>query len=480
MSVAETSGRTAGNGAGTSKPANGNDAEAGACQAGAPVNSLAGRGVFADDYRESPSWLDDIAPYTAAPVDLPESADVVVIGSGYTGLNAALETARAGRKTVVIDSGDMGHGCSTRNGGQISTSIKPTLEILTQKVGLEKAKAIRQEGVNALNWIEDFVGREGIDCDLRRVGRFHAAHTPAQYEALAKSAELGRRQEGIDAVVVPQEEQRRELGTDTYFGGVVYTRHASLHPAKYHRGLLDKVAVAGAILVPHCAATALVDEKGGMRVVTAKGEIRAKDVVVATNGYTTSLTPWLKRRIIPIGSYIIASEELPRDLVDELFPTDRIASDTCRVIYYYRASPDRKRIVFGGRVSADEIDPRISGPLLHRDMVRIFPQLRDYRISRSWHGTVAYSFDELAHIGSRGRVHYSMSYCGSGVSMASYLGMRTGQKVLGLAEGKTGFDGMPFPTRPFYTGNPWFLPWIVAWYRWRDQQECRKALGTRG
>lgn len=475
MSVAEASGEAAGKGANISEPA-----ERDISQGKSGTNPLAGRGVFADDYRESPSWLDDLGPFTAVTSDLPESADVVVIGSGYTGLNTALETVRAGRKTVVLDVGDMGHGCSTRNGGQISTSVKPSLEALTRKVGAEKAKAVRQEGVNALSWIEDFVGREGIDCDFRRVGRFHAAHTPDHYEDLARTAERGLREEGTEAVVVPRSEQRRELGTDSYFGGVVYTRHASLHPAKYHRGLLEKAEAAGAVLVPNCEATGLIEEKDGVRVVTAKGEIRARDVMVATNGYTTNLTPWLKRRIIPIGSYIIATEELPPDLVDELFPTDRIASDTCRVVYYYRASPDRKRIVFGGRVSADEVDPRISGPLLHRDMVRIFPQLRDTRISRSWLGTVAYSFDELAHIGSRGRVHHALSYCGSGVSMASYLGMRSGQKILGLAEGKTGFDGMPFPTRPFYTGNPWFLPWIVSWYRWRDQQECRKALGTRG
>ncbi len=148
-----------------------------------------------------------------------------------------------------------------------------------------------------------------------------------------------------------------------------------------------------------------------------------------------------------------------------LFPTGRIASDTCRVVYYYRASPDRRRVIFGGRVSATETDPRVSAPRLRAAMVRLFPELAGAGISHSWMGTVAYSFDTLAHCGVHEGIHYAAAYCGSGVSMASYLGMRTGQKVLGLAEGRTAFDDLPFPTRPLYAGRPWFLPALVAWYR---------------
>ena len=206
-----------------------------------------------------------------------------------------------------------------------------------------------------------------------------------------------------------------------------------------------------------------------------KASIEARDLVVATNGYTTKLTPWLKRRIIPIGSYIIATEPLDRALIDQLFPTDRIASDTCRVVYYYRASPDRTRILFGGRVSAFETDPKVSGPRLHADMCRIFPELSDTKISHSWMGKVAYSFDELAHTGTHDGTHYAMAYCGSGVSMASYLGMRMGQRILGRSEGKTAFDDLPFPTRPLYNGSPWFLPSVVAWYRWRDRLEFQRS-----
>jgi glycine/D-amino acid oxidase-like deaminating enzyme len=161
--------------------------------------------------------------------------------------------------------------------------------------------------------------------------------------------------------------------------------------------------------------------------------------------------------------------------MNTLFPRDRIASDTCKVVYYYRASPDRKRILFGGRVSARETNTAISGLKLYQDLCRIFPELSSYKITHSWMGFVAYTFDELAHTGVHDGVHYAMGYCGSGVSMASYLGMRLGQKVLGLKEGQTAFDGLPQPTRPFYSGKPWFLPAAVGWYRWRDRLQYQVA-----
>lgn len=424
-----------------------------------------------DGFKETPYWWDEVPPPALPPRDLPSSADVVVIGSGYTGLNAALETARGGRSTLVLDAEAAGWGCSTRNGGQISTSVKPSLEQLARRHGQERARAIRREGNAALDWIEDFVEREAIDCDFQRSGRFHAAHTARHYDALLREIDALKRSEGIEAFAVPRAEQRRELGSNAYHGGVVYPRHAALHPAKYHKGLLARALEAGAEVIGHCPVLAIERGAGGSRLATAKGSVTARDVVVATNGYCGALTPWLRRRVIPIGSYVIATEPLPRPLVDRLFPTDRIASDTCRVVYYYRASPDRSRILFGGRVSARETDPKISGPLLHAELSRRFPELAGTGLSHSWAGTVAYSFDQIAHTGIHDGIHYAMGYCGSGVSMASYLGMRVGLRVLGRAEGRTAFDDLPFPTRPLYFGTPWFLPLVVAWYRWRDRFE---------
>jgi glycine/D-amino acid oxidase-like deaminating enzyme len=433
-----------------------------------------GKGLL-PNFSQQPYWRDQLGQSPTLPEQPLQNVDVLIVGSGYTGLNAAIETVRGGRSTLVLDAGDPGFGCSTRNGGQISTSVKPSLEKLTRKYGAEKANAIRQEGENALRWIEERILAEKIECDFKRSGRYHAAHTPHHYEELARDAEKLGREEGIDTHVVSRSEQLSELGSDSYFGGVVFARHASLDPAKYHRGLLQCATDAGVHVTGLCAVSNIKQTATGFTVATQKGKVTAKNVIVATNGYTTGLTPWLHRRVIPIGSYMIATEPLPTALVDRLFPTDRIASDTCKVVYYYRASPDRQRILFGGRVSATEIDPAISGPRLHDSMCRIFPELRDYGVSHSWSGTVAYSFDELAHTGIHEGVHYAMGYCGSGVSMASYLGMRLGQKVLGLKEGQTAFDGLSFPTRPFYTGKPWFLPTVVAWYRWNDRRQCNQA-----
>ncbi len=426
--------------------------------------------LFADDFKEESYWWDAVPRPDLKGGELPSKADLLVVGSGYTGLCAALTAARGGRQTVVVDAEDAGYGCSTRNGGQVAEGIKPYSDELTKKYGAARAAAIEREGAQALQWIGEFVAEEKIDCAYNVCGRFHAAHSQRHFEEQQKQLSSASPGKSSDVYVVPRERLREELGTDAYYGGLVIPKHASLDPAKYHRGLLERAQSAGVDVVSHCRVNNITRTSGGFRVETERGMVEADDVIIATNGYTSPLTPWQRRRVIPIGSYIIATEELSPDLMNRLMPQDRMISDTRKVVYYYRASPDRKRILFGGRVSHSETDPRRSAPLLHADLVKLFPELAETRISHSWVGFVAYTFDNLPHVGVHDGAHFAMGYCGTGVAMASYLGMRTGQKVLGQDEGQTAFDGMSFQTRPFYTGNPWFLGAAVRYYRWRDNR----------
>ena len=377
--------------------------------------------------------------------------------------------ARDGRSTLVFDAEDAGFGCSTRNGGQISTSVKPSLAELTQKYGAETGFAILKEGHSALSWMAEFVAREEIDCDFIVPGRFHAAHTPKAFDALVKHATSQPKGLEVPYTIVNRADQRSEIGTDSYHGGIVYESHASVDPGRYHQGLLVRATAAGAVIAPHCRVAAVERSGQGFLVRTPRGDVQARDVVIATNGYTSALTPWLQRRVIPIGSYVIATEPMEPDLMDRVMPTNRIISDSRKVVYYYRPSPDRTRIVFGGRVSSSETDTHQSGMRLKHDLDQLFPELRGIRVSHSWMGLVAYTFDTMANVGQRDGMYYAMGYCGSGVSMASYLGMRVGQQVLGRAEGKTAFDGVPMSTRPLYTGRPWFLPASVAWFRFLDR-----------
>ncbi len=425
--------------------------------------------AFAEDFKTDPYWWERTPRPKLETVAFPKAVDVAVVGSGYTGLCAALQTARGGRETIVFDAQAAGWGCSTRNGGQVSTSVKGEYDDLVRRHGEAAARAVLKDGRNALDWLGTFIADEAVDCDFRTVGRFHAAHTPGRYRVLERNYAKLPRDLGIEAHLVPRSDQHAELGSDAYHGGVVYPDHASLDPARYHHGLLDRALASGVSVVDNCAVTAIEGTGSGFRLATARGELTARDVVLATNGYSGAVVPWLRRRVIPIGSYIIATEPLAPGLMDRLIPKDRVISDTRRLVYYYRASPDRRRMLFGGRVSFAETDPRRSAPRLRAEMVRLFPDLVGARISHSWVGFVAYTFDTLAHIGQHSGTHYAAGYCGSGVSMASYLGMRLGRNVLGLDDRPTGLERLAFQTRPLYTGNPWFLAPTVMFYRWCDR-----------
>ena len=279
----------------------------------------------------------------------------------------------------------------------------------------------------------------------------------------------------VERVHLGRERVREEMASDYYYGGMVVEYAGKIHPSLYHKGLLAAARRAGATLCAE-ARVERIDTNGAGRVLhTARGAVKAGEVIVATNGYTGPLTPRLRRRILPIASHIIATEPLPADLARSLIPKGRTLSDTPRVLTYYRMSPDGTRMVFGGRARFTQVSPEVSAPLLYEMMCARFPQLRGSKVTHAWTGNTGFTFDYLPHMGVDGGLHYCMGCNGSGIAMMSYLGWQTARKIIGGSNRICAFDRPEFPTRPFYTGNPWFLPLVGAIYRAQDRLDRMRA-----
>jgi len=413
-----------------------------------------------------PLWMENAVIAPPATRELPGRVDVLIVGAGYTGLSAARETAAAGRSTLVLEGGALGAGCSSRNGGQVAYSIKPSFAALKAKHGADVGFRICREGFDAVAYLRS-LSRE-IDCGWRDDGCFFGAHTATHFERMVRDAENQPRGLEQRISVVSRAEQQSEIASDFYHGGCVYPDDASVDPARLLLGLLGRARDSGASVVDLCPVNALKATREGFEVLTPRGVIHARQVLLATNGYSGSLSPWHRRRVIPIGSYQIATEPLGADRIRSLIPRGRNIVDSRRVVVYFRPSADGERIVFGGRAALAETDPLACVPRLRQMMERIFPQLHSVRLSHAWAGWVAYTFDTLPHLGRHEGVYYCMGYCGQGVPLAPYFGRRIGQQMLGLVEGRTALDGLPFPSRPYYHGKPWFLAPSVFAYRLAD------------
>jgi glycine/D-amino acid oxidase-like deaminating enzyme len=425
--------------------------------------------IYADDFAPQSYWADDAPLPAPADEPLPVAVDVLIIGAGYTGLTAARETALAGRSTLVLDAAAIGGGCSSRNGGQVAFSIKPSFEALAAAHGADIARRIHLEGFEATRALRELVRTERIDCDWRDAGGFWGAHTQRHFEALCRELESQPPGLAVPFTLVPRTAQSAEIGSSFYHGGAVFPDDASIHPARLLRALHERAVEAGARVRGHSEVVGLDRQADGFAVATASGSLRARQVLLATNGYTGRLSPWHRRRVVPIGSYIIVTEPLPPALMARLIPRGRNVTDTRRVVVYYRVSPDGRRIVFGGRAAAGEQDVRRCVPRLRAMLAEIFPELAEVRISRAWMGFVGFTFDYLPHIGQRDRLAYCMGYCGSGIPLATYYGRKIGLALAGRAGGETALDGLEFPARPYYGGWPWFLPVAVLSYRLRDR-----------
>lgn len=429
--------------------------------------------AFTDNPTFEPWWWEAVPRQTGTPPrEVPSTADVVIVGAGYTGLSAALELARAGRDVVVIEAETPGFGASSRNGGMIGSGHRVSFADLEKKYGSGVAEGVMREGMQALAFTTDLIEREAIDCDYCQTGRFRCAWRPQDYETMARDAEFLRDTLGMPVEMVPRAEQTREIASDRYHGGCLFLAHGGLHPAKFHHGLQSLASQAGAKIIAPLRVQGVQHNGDSFEVTTARGSISARDVIMATNGYTGAESPAFRNALMPIASFMIATEPLGANRVRDLIPQGRMIVETRSRTCYYRPSPDGERILLGGRAALRHIDPKHSGPILRELLLSVLPQLSDTRISHSWLGTLGFTMDHVPRIGrDRHGVHFALGYSGSGVAMAPYLGWRVAQKVLGSAEADCGFDRLTLDPVPLRFGLPLALPFVEMWYRLKDMRE---------
>jgi glycine/D-amino acid oxidase-like deaminating enzyme len=427
--------------------------------------------IFHKDFKAMPYWWEAYRPVTGELVDVPRTTRVAVVGGGYAGLSCAIELADAGFETCVLEAAELGSGASTRNGGAVSGGVNIGKSFTGKVISLapEAVASVLASGYDAFSFIEALIAREKIDCHWEKTGRYVGAWTPKDYRYQEQRVASLNDGAASGAYMVPKDRQREEMASDYYFGGMVVERSAKLHPALYYKGLLDAARKRTIAICAKAAVNKISPAGNGWRIDTSRGPIEAEHVVIATNGYTSDVTPKLARRVIPIASHIIATEELPEDLARSLIPKGRTLSETKRVLCYYRMSPDGRRMVFGGRPRFTQVTPEVSAPALHDLMTARFPQLKGFKVTHAWTGNVAFTFDALPHTGTLDGMHYALGCNGSGVAVMTYMGRETARRIIGGANATCGFELKEFPDFPMYNGKPdWALPAIGAWYRFRD------------
>jgi len=419
--------------------------------------------------KPTPFWTDDYPRPADLPVanELPAQVDVAIVGSGYTGLSAARTLAKSGASVAVLERETIGWGASSRNGGITGCGLKNSTPVIFKRYGKEYGHKFWQASLDAVELIKELVNDEGIDCDWHQDGDLALAAKPSHFESLQKKVKWHKENLGHELHVVPPSELQAEIGSQAYFGGLIDDHGAGLHPSKLVFGLAEVAAKYGAMLFEEAGVFDIKKQADGYLVQTVKGELKAKEVIVATNGYTDKLVKGLKPRVLLVGSYSIVTEPLPEDLQKELSPTGKMFWNTKWFLNYFRMTPDG-RILWGGRNDlSTTLDLERSARVLRAQMVQAFPQLAEIPVTHTWTGQLGITFDLMPHIGRVNGIHYSLGYGGHGLHTALLLGREVAQMITG-EKTSSPFAEIAHQTYFFYRDKPWFMPLAVNYYRFRD------------
>ena len=419
---------------------------------------------------KTPLWTDQFPrPDNLVTSDNPRSnVDIAIIGSGYTGLCAARILRKNGASVTVFERNTIGWGASSRNGGMATPGLKQGIQKIYKMYGSKLAHEFWKASVDAIDLIEEIVNEHSIDCDWQRNGHASLATKPSHAPRLKQYGSWLEKKFGHVQNYIPVNQIRDEIGSDAYYGALTDEISGGLHASKYVYGLATTVSNLGVQL---CEQTDVLDieknDSNYFRLITSKGDVRAKKVIIATNGYTDRLVPRLKPLIFPVGSYIVVTEPLSEDLQNIISPKKRMYYDSKWFLNYFRLTPDG-RMLWGGRNDlSTDLDLDDSAKRLTKELYSILPDLRDIPITHTWTGKLGITFDLMPHIGEKNGIYYAFGYGGHGLSIATYLGTEIGLLLSGKKD-RSPFMEISHQTMFFYRNRPWFIPFAARYFRFLD------------
>lgn len=405
-----------------------------------------------------------------SPLDGSCKADVCVIGGGYTGLSSALHLAKRGYKVILLEARKVGWGASGRNGGQLGSGQRKDQIELEKLFGKGDARALWDLAQDAKATAKSLIAEYNIDCDLKP-GIAHPDHKPGYAEHTRDAVEHLRKHYQYDSIeYLERDEMAALVGSDSYYGGSIDHDAGHLHPLNYALGLADAAIQNGAVLHENTIVEGYQEGKIN-RVLTNHGAVEADSIVLACNGYLGKLDKRLSGKIMPINNFIIATEPLSEDCVNEINPKDIAIADSRFVVNYYRLSAD-KRLLFGGGENYSHNFPRDIESFVRKPMLEIYPQLADTPIDYAWGGTLAVTLNRMPHFGRLGKhnTYFAQGYSGHGVAISTLAGKLIAEAIAGEAEKFDLFGKLP--TRSFPGGDWLRWPGLVlgmGYYALRDR-----------
>lgn len=418
----------------------------------------------------TPLWTEQLEPPDSlTEKDLPETAEVAVVGSGYTGLNAAIELGKAGVDVVVLEQESIGWGASSRNGTMLTPGLKAKHKDIKRWFGEEKLKNFWQWSVDAVHHVTNLVREEQIECDYSINGMAYLATKPSHAEGVRSYGEYLAKEFNYNTTHwVPADQLSSEIGSKAFHGALIDQLGSQLQPAKYVTGLAKVAKKYGAKLFDNTRVDRVNRKEKKFLLSTSKGVLRADQVLLATGGYTTNLVPAVRKGIFPVGSYIIVTEPLPEDLQRELSPNRRVFYDSKIFLNYFCLTPDG-RMMLGGRANlSPNLDLEKSAKLLHTRLLEIYPQLKGVPLTHSWTGKLGVSFDQMPHIGILNGIHYAYGYSGHGISIGSFLGKEVGELMAGKRSSSL-FMEIRHPRTVFASLDPIYLPFVSTYFKFKDR-----------